>query len=380
MRARPEDYDSIIEIAEECFPKDRDSGGMLPRWPHCFRKDKIQNSLIIKDGDRIVSHVGCIDQTVMLGKKDVRVAGISTVSTLPNYRGRGLMTKLLQYLIPFVQKEGYALSDLGGDRVRYGRFEWEPAGRMWQYTVTPRSLGAKKKPVGVEISRYTGKPKEVDLTLQLQTSQLVGLKRDPELHRMLLGRHGKEVYVAWKKSSLDSYAVVDRQEKHCRIEEFGGTPEGLHAMFGDLVDSGIESTSMAVPWAHPLNGKLREISSGWSLGCLRMMKIINLYATLKAFSEQLSSRYQEIGFKGNRNVALGLDGTATQVELDFSEDGVSVTQIEAQRGTIVLPERKMVQMLFGPGPPETVTPLPRQTEFLGALLPVDFFIWYNEMV
>jgi hypothetical protein len=47
FRASLDDFDSIMKLADECFPHDRDSGGMLARWPHCFlpKAEKIKTVL-----------------------------------------------------------------------------------------------------------------------------------------------------------------------------------------------------------------------------------------------------------------------------------------------------------------------------------------------
>ena len=151
MRASLDDFDSIIELVDECFSHDRDSGGMLARWPHCYipQHEKIRNCLIFKDGSKVVSLVEYVDQIVLVNESEIKVAGITAIATWPTYRGRGFMTKLLKHCIPLMREEGYAFSDLGGDRQRYGRFGWENGGREWRFRITPRSLHTVKAPSGL---------------------------------------------------------------------------------------------------------------------------------------------------------------------------------------------------------------------------------------
>jgi hypothetical protein len=143
---------------------------------------------------------------------------------------------------------------------------------------------------------------------------------------------------------------------------------------------GIESVNVSMPWSHPLNGKLRALSQGWSLGCLRMIKIVDLHATLDPFAEQLASAYRRMGFKRETAIALGIEGSEPDVELAFSRHGVSLDQVRRHRRTVVIPERKMVRLLFGPPSPADIGSLPPRARFIEALLPMDFYLWRNEAV
>jgi len=380
-RATLEDFDPLIQLMDECFPRDKELGGMLPRWPHCFRKDRIQNSLIIKDGTKVVSHVGCIDQTVMLAQGEVRVAGISGVGTKPEYRRRGLMTKILLHTEDFLKQEGYAISDLGGNRQRYAHFGWEVGGRAWQFNMTARSLGAEDRPTGFEVARYSGTADEVERTLLLNRRQRIGVKRDRNTHTILLSRLGKEVFLARRRGVVEAYVVIDRQEKWAHIGEFAGIADGVHSILLHLVDSlGVESAAVPSPWSHPVNERLRAVSSGWQVNCLRNIKIIDLMATLKAFSRQISRRCRDLGLRPARTLTLGIEGESRAVKVGFSPRGTSVRPTRAGKDAIVLPRTEMVQFLFGPGSPGGVTDLPSKALFLDALLPLDFHMWPNETV
>ncbi len=380
MRASLEDIDSLIQLLDECFPRDRALGGMLPRWPHCFRKENIRNSLIIKDGTKVVSHVGCVDQTVMLERGKVRVAGISGVATKPEYRGMGLMTKILLYTEDFLKQQGYALSDLGGDRQRYGHFGWELAGRVWQFNLTARSLASQDEPGGYEVLRYSATPDEVDRTLALNRRQRIGVRRDRKLHSLLLGRLGKEVLLAKKKRVIQAYAVIERQEKWAHVGEFAGATDGVHSILVHLVGLGAESISVPSPWSHPANEMLMGVSSSWQVNCLRNIKIIDLLATVEAFSAQICKRYRDLGLVSTRTLTFGIEGEPHAVKVRFSRRGTKARQVPVGKDAIVLPRREMAQFLFGPWSPGAIADLRADARFLDGLFPLDFHIWHNEMV
>ena len=378
MRADARDYQAIIDLAEECFPRDRELGGMVPRWGHCFRKDSIQNSLIIKDGDEVVSHVGCIDQSVMVDSGTIRVSGISSVSTKPSYRGRGLMTKLLKESTRFMRDQGYVLSDLGGDRVRYRRFGWERAGRNCQYIITKRSLSAQNEHDGFQVEGLSGTRREMSDTLALHQGDGFGLVRDEPLHDILLHRLGNVTLIAWRGDSIDAYAVANiDDEKSICIGELAGGAGGISGIVHHLSLRNPETIIVPMPFQHPLNSSIRALSSSWTIQTWRMLKILDLKGILEGFSGQIESRISRLDPIGERSIRLCIKGEETYVELDLGPDGVNVEGGKGCKDAVVLSEQDMVLLLFGPCNPGLYSSLP---PFVETIFPLDFYLWKNETV
>lgn len=383
MRASLDDFDSIIELADECFPRDRDSGGMLARWPHCYirQPEKVRNCLVMKDGTKVVSNVEYVDQTLLVEGTEMKVAGITGVATLPSHRGRGFMTQLLNYCTTLMREEGYAFSDLGGDRQRYGRFGWERGGREWWFDVTSRSLKAVDAPTGCDVSQYVASSEEIDATLELYEREPLRLRRSRVLHEMLLGRKGKQVWLTRNGGSVVAYVVTDQDEREHEIVEFGGSAEGVHAVLLHLAEAlGSEVQHISSSWSHPLNATFFSMSARWGVNSTRMIKIIDLGKTLCGFAHQLGKSYRDLQFQGIHTVGLAVEGTEQQVEIRFSPEGVTVGNVPNHSRALTLSDRQMVRLLFGPGTPRTQFNLPPHARFLEGLLPVDFHLWGNETV
>jgi predicted acetyltransferase len=376
IRGSLKDVDSVIEIANECFPHDKD---MWERWQHALYQTN--NRFIMKDGDKVVSHVGYVDQTLMVEGNEVKVAGITVVSTLPTYRRQNLMTQLLKSTIQAMIEEGYAFSDLGGDRQRYGHFGWENAGREWDFYIRKRSLDDTIAPVGYQVNPYQASPEEIDAIIAIHDKEPLRMKRTREIYEMLLERVGKQIWLASNDNGIASYLISEHREKHQQVMEFGGSEEGMHAIFRHFIDT-INSESIGVksPWIHPLNKKLFSVSSGWSVKCPRMLKIVNLEYTLKGFINQLGRRYREFGFQDRQIVSLKIEGTDQIVEIEFSPDKVSIQKGSLSSDTLTLSEREMVRFVFGPAVPGFIANLPPKLRFLDALFPLDFYLWNNETV
>jgi len=207
------------------------------------------------------------------------------------------------------------------------------------------------------------------------------MKRSRFLYKILLGRLGKQVWLAKGKEGIIAYVIAEPAEQDQRIVELGGRADGIHSIFAHFVEnSDTRYIHIRSPWSHPLNSLLFHISSRWNLGTIRMMKIIDLKATLSGFAHQLGARYNALGMEGSRSVVLRMSNTDQQVEVTFSSEGATVKEAATSTNAISLSDREMARFVFGPGAPGTVANLTENMGFLDALLPVDFYLWPNETV
>ncbi len=380
VEALGKDVESTIGLLRQCFADDSDLGDLPANRAYSSRI--IQNSLILKEKGEVISHVGVANQTVMVSEGQLDVASVGWVCTRPDHRKKGLMSRLLRASIQRMHENHVAISDLAGDRQRYGHFGWELGGMEWRYRVTRRSFESWTKPPRYRVENIESISRDIlDRTLVLHNSFRVGVRRDRKLHNILLSRPGRLVIVARSGSEIASYAVVNRTESRFRVEEMGGGQEGFHAILGELFKvPGIEFIDLRLPYRNDLNIVARGLSASWHLACLRMIKIIDLESLLKALSRQLLLAYQRLGFEGQREVTLGLKGEERGVRIQLSPEGVVLTQSRLGKDAVVLPEKEMVHLIFGPGCP----PLPPESRgragLLSGIFPVDFFIWPNEMI
>ncbi len=150
----------------------------------------------------------------------------------------------------------------------------------------------------------------------------MGIKRTRNLYEMLLGRKGKQVWLARSDEGIDAYVVADPREREQEVVEFGGVAEGIRAILVHLIENlGSEVLHVNSPWSHPLNATFFSLSAWWHVTCQRMIKIIDLEATLRGFAYQLGQRYRDLGFQGSRTIALAIEGTKQRVEIGFSSEG-----------------------------------------------------------
>ena len=107
-------------------------------WHNDPWKD-LEGIRVAVDGGRIASTVRVFVRRIHLGGERVAAGGIGEVSTLPEYRRRGLATRLLRDAVGFMRERGIAISSLFGDQGIYRAEGWERVPLYYAW----RQMGAK---------------------------------------------------------------------------------------------------------------------------------------------------------------------------------------------------------------------------------------------
>lgn len=380
---KKEEFEELIKLVDRCFPLDKNRGGMLARWPHCFilQEQKLKNNLIIRKNGKIVSHVAYIPQELIIENGEVKVAGITGVGTDEKYRSQGLMSTLLKCCIERIEKEKFALSDLDGDRQRYNHFGWENAGREWTFLITSKSLIRNKtKKSKMKFRKYTGERTDLDIIIKIHETEPLRMKRSRKLYQMLLSRKGIEVWLCCDAKNNYSYLIIDDKRKVCSVREFGGYDAGIKNILSYLFEKySLEKVDIFSPYSHPLNKLFFDISAGAFIRSSRMVKIIDLLDTLKKFSSQMKRKYQRLGKAIQGEVTLEIKNTNQKASIFASQQGIKVSE-EISNNRMFVSEIEGVRLLFGLTPPGEVCKLNKNTYFLDIVFPLDFYIWRNEAV
>lgn len=86
----------------------------------------IENSLLVIVDGTIVSSLQIHERKCDFGEYSVTIGAIGNVATLPEYRGNGYASKLLNYSVEFLEEKQYAFSILRSElHDFYARFGWE---------------------------------------------------------------------------------------------------------------------------------------------------------------------------------------------------------------------------------------------------------------
>ncbi len=99
-----------------------------------------RNTLIVVDDGRPVSHIRTVYSDVLVYGCRFRVASIGSVSTHPDYRGRGYAGAVLEASLRRMEAKGAKVLIVSGNRGLYRRAHCVSAGRICEAAVRPEQL------------------------------------------------------------------------------------------------------------------------------------------------------------------------------------------------------------------------------------------------
>ncbi|MFA0780946.1 MAG: hypothetical protein RJAPGHWK_002469, partial [Candidatus Fervidibacter sp.] len=228
---------------------------------------------------KIVSHVWVAERPIFYrGQTVLPMGGIGGVGTLPEFRGQGLATLLLEDAIAYMNRKGHAISMLfTGINPFYARLGWADFPE-WRFKLTVRRI----PPLEETPSGYFVRPYEPDqdlpavqalyrkhiaaLHLSLPHVRPDAFWRDG--HPQLLGLQVSHVVVAGMTGELVGYACAFPTENGLRLSEFAFDPahpcalEALAiALAQEAKAEGKEGVISGITsWLHPFPQKLAALT------------------------------------------------------------------------------------------------------------------------
>ncbi len=381
--ARRDEYPEILDLVDRCFQ--RPDGVMEAEWAHCYDESQPEQHAIIKRDGRVVANVGCVFDTLIVGDAELPSAGITGVATDFRHRGEGYMSQLLEFWLDRMDERGVVLSELGGDRKRYGRFGWEVAGRDRYYRITDRSF--VDRPDRDEdvahssrdeyVERYDGSDEAIAFVTELYRTKRLRVKRDRDAFRTRLGRSNLET-VTYTESGAEAYLTFSRGHRGGWIYEVAGSERGVRVLLAHVFDVfGPETLRCRLHPSDPLNALFGapDVSSRWRTVPHRSVNIRDLPALLEAFSGQLARRWNRIGGEAG-TLVLGIASEDNPVAMVWSDDGVTAGPTDDEPD-LELDRLAMTRLLFGY--PETVSDYDGHP-FLDAVLPLDCYLPRTDQV
>ncbi|WP_207592809.1 GNAT family N-acetyltransferase [Halomontanus rarus] len=382
---RPDEFRDAMALAERCFG--HEPGGLEARMPHCFDESRPDRHAIIKRDDEVVSHVVCVTAELRAGDVLVPCRGIAGVATDPDHRGNGYMTRLLEFCLRRIEADGVPLAELEGDRVGYGRFGWENAGREYRFRITRRSFDAAGPvaDVGTDLVHpVRTESGDLDAIERVHEAEQYRIARDRDQYERLFGQRGLETLVY--DGDRPAY-LCHRGAEPTSVLEFGGSERGVTALL-DRVLEGDDITLYTHPH-HPLVSLFVDTATDWSLVPHRKLNVLDLPAVLEAYEPLLEDRWTSavdgVGVSiagGSVTLAIAPDdrnppSRPTPVTIRFEGPDVEVGRTDREPD-LVLDRRTMTRLLFGS--PDACHEVKRTHPFLGAVLPLEYYFWQTETI
>lgn len=342
------DFPGILTLLIAAFS---DGNPGHPRFeqlmPETIRPDKaiLDNWYIAVRGAEVVASTQIVAQRFVVAPGiEMRVAGIGQVSCLPDLRGKGMMSGLLNAAIDRMTQDGYHVSILGGDRQRYRRYGWEVAGSARSLSLISRRIDGKAvlPAEGSRPTRWLGDQPTESRIHQAHQSNISRIIRTPEETHLALQRLNIATWVHQCDGGF-AYICINGD----RIAEYGGDARAFEELLSFLLAR--RGLSVMIPLEEgsgPLEALLLQFAGTYNLNAVDMIRVFALKPILELYRPLLEERLA--CWQGALTLEMADDGERVQVSRDAS--GLKITASTAP-ADLTLDRAAWAPTLFGPFAP-----------------------------
>lgn len=322
-------------------------------YPESFRAagTAMAQWLVAEEDGEIVAGVQVIPQRFTLaGLVELPVGAVANVFCYPPFRGRGFMGLLLQAAVTRMERDGQALSVLGGERLRYGNYGWERAGVNRVLQLSPPMLRQDSRPAVSVMDirqRRAGREDLARMTAAFGRKPYRWRRSRADLGR-LLQRPGLVPWICDEPAAGFAYAIV----RGGSMLEYAGTAAALDRVLRALVSARAFTVSLPPACGQTAaEAGLVTMAARYSVESTGMIRVISLERTFRAYAPLLTRRLH--GWEGT--LQLGVAGTGESVAIQSTAAGVRIVSPAPSAPELVVSLRELSLLLFGPFPPAQVS-------------------------
>ncbi len=288
--ATPDEYSSIQRFLEEAYGVTRDFfPARYPSWWGPDTTDFSRICVIRGQHGEILSLVRVFPLDLQLGPARLTAGGIGAVATAPSARGRGLMSRVMEFAIARMKEEGFPLSILWGDRHRYSQFGYENGGRALRLSIGLKGL-QRSGIRTLEPVRCRGEEAELENMAAAYARHPFRRRRGAQESRLIYSRRDLLLHCAGEGATF-GYLILLGNRARGGVAEFGGDPEtvlGLAA--GCCQRYGLSELSFPFPDWENVAEPYRRAANGATGRSAAMLKVLDTGAVLAALNPQCPDR------------------------------------------------------------------------------------------
>ncbi len=358
------DLPGVIKLANAIFiPEGSNSARMEEKFPLFFSEKNLARLLIATDGDKIISHVGLYPSKIIVEGATLTVGSIGSVCTHPEYRGKGIASRILDVVEENARRDGLDLLLVSGERSLYLRRQCVQVGNMIECRVARAQPDQASSVTGVHLVEYD--PGWFQTMVSLYAREPVRFYRTRDEFGPLLDA-GLRPFYNW---TIKAYMVEDRQSpsayfimsignEWADIAEYAGDRGLLRSAFQQaLAKESLSQIRMMLSPGDALIGLLQGPGStqkpSSQLGTVKILNAMSLLESLRPYFLQ-------------HVPAAIMDG------LDWVEENGQIALIAAGERLVFEDPTVLTHLIFGF---EESAPCPAAiTDFLSRHPAVDQFV------
>lgn len=227
--------DKLISNLNSVFrPGSGSNMGMALEFPHLFSDENMRNTYYIEEDGKIVSQASVFDWKCNLNGYTLKVASLGSVSTLPEYRHRGLSTKVIREVVKDKTDNGFHLLLVSGEIDLYKKIGCAKTGKVLIGTLNGEINQFNNfKTVRIGVSDRKERSFEYHKLYALEKFRYF---RTPDLSKILIDslwfkRESAvmELYEVRSSNEIQAYVVAYRQKKErtVKVMEYAGNRKAI---------------------------------------------------------------------------------------------------------------------------------------------------------
>ena len=256
-------YQEFLTVINKAFGHEAQEEWFEKNIPHCtpYLKDATEDEIIknyaAKLNGKIVGAAGIYPADWIVSDENgdifqIKAFGVGQVCCLSEYRNRGVMTALMKETSAAMERQGYEVSFLGGDRFRYGHFGYEFGGNVVRYNIR-RSRFEKYKNASLVNFREATLNDIYKLNTLYETMPSY-IKRDDQKWKRHIGRYNLKFYIAPDGETGSEAGYICIKNGNSCIEAAGDAKTVLSLIFSYIQEMGLDG--IIVKW--PLNAQTND--------------------------------------------------------------------------------------------------------------------------
>lgn len=377
-RGTAEMFDDYMDFINYVFGFNGDSNDFKKLLPKLYKYEyePAASSYVAVENGKLKSAIGAFDHDISVCGVLIKTRGIGNVAVHPYARGKGYMKKLMNMALDDMEKEGVALSVLGGRRQRYNFFSYDKLGQAVSMSFNSdnfRHVFGKNRNHAIVFKTLKASDAEsISKIKELSESHPFYALREDEKYFEILSSWHQKAYVAYENNEFIGYAVgkggdinelllcdgIDIREFVCALYDYLGS-SSMHIKLPIFLQDYISG--------------LYQLCESYALETAKSFSVLNYKIVTEAFLK-LKATYTDMP-DGKLILAINGRSHKENILISVSAGKVSVDYTE-ETPDMELEHLDAMNLLFAPVCPRRES-LPN---FAKIWLPLPIYLYSSDAV
>lgn len=349
-RGTAEMFDDYMDFINYVFGFNGDSSDFKKLLPKLYKYqyEPAASSYVAVENGKLKSAIGAFDHDIAVCGSLIKTRGIGNVAVHPYERGKGYMKRLMNMALDDMEKEGVALSVLGGRRQRYNFFSYDKLGQAVSMSFNSDNFrlvfGKDRKHVMVFKTLKSNDVESISKIKELSESCQFYAIRENEKYFEILSSWHQKAYVAYENDEFVGYAVGKGSDiNELLVCDGKDVREFVCALYDHL---GSSSMHIKLPiFLQYYISELYQLCESYALETAKSFSVLNYKIVTEAFLK-LKATYTDMP---EGKLILGINGRSHKenILISVSAENISVDYTE-EAPDIELEHLDAMNLLFAP--------------------------------